>query len=146
MRIIFTMLMALGGLIIPPAQADPRNDFLLHCSGCHRPDGAGTEVGGIPDFRGYVSSFLMTPEGRHYILQVPGVIGSGLSDRRLTEVMNYVLTTWGQPEHIEASGLLSEQEVRTLRADVLEDVVGYRREVVKALRERGLPVATYPWP
>ena len=69
----------------------PRVDFMLHCQGCHLPDG-----GGIPDLvpplKDHVARFVHSEAGRAFLVQVPGVAQSFLSDERLAAVMNWMLT------------------------------------------------------
>ena len=47
-----------------------RFDYLLHCSGCHRPDGTGSAPE-VPSLRGAMGSLVATPEGREYIAPCP---------------------------------------------------------------------------
>ena len=67
-----------------PARIDPddreaaRSDYLLHCSGCHGSDGAGHRLGRIPQLADRIGHFLSLPDGRAYLVQVPGLNGSGL--------------------------------------------------------------------
>ncbi|MFO1329574.1 MAG: cytochrome C, partial [Rubrivivax sp.] len=67
-----------------PARADApavasthgaRATYLLHCSGCHRPDGSGAPERYVPDLRA-LGRFLQVDGGRAFIVQVPGVMGS----------------------------------------------------------------------
>ena len=56
-------------------------DYMLHCRGCHGPDGAGLP-GAAPYFRGQLARFLSVPGGREYLVRVPGTAQSELSDAR----------------------------------------------------------------
>jgi hypothetical protein len=51
-----------------PAAADPSVDYMLHCRGCHGPDGEGID-GGAPAFRGQLGRFLSVPDGRAYLVR-----------------------------------------------------------------------------
>jgi len=80
--------------------------YTLHCSGCHGTDGQGSRAGGIPSLS-LVKTFTGDNEGRKYLLQVPGVSYSGLSNRDIALVMNYVIDRWGRREsHLKSSQLL----------------------------------------
>lgn len=120
-------------------------DYLYRCSGCHGLDGDGLPRAGIPPFPGLVGAFAADPEGRVYLLHVPGVVGSGLDDARIAAVLNYVIDAWAGDA---SAGLapFSVEEVRRLRARPVADVVAYRRAVVARLAAKGVAVAPYPWP
>lgn len=141
-----SMLMAVLLALAAPLCASPQTDFLLHCSGCHGQTGAGSPPGGIPDFRGYVSSFMLSPEGRQYVLQVPGVTSAGLSDQGIADVLNYVMERWGLPQHLKQAPLFTKEEVARRAENSIADVVPLRRQVSAQLRSIGAPVANYPWP
>lgn len=128
------------------AQEVGRGNFILRCAGCHGMEGAGSQAGGIPDFRGYVGAFAHREDGRRYVMHVPGVAGASLSDRQIAEVMNYVMTTWGGPSLPPAYVPFTEAEVAALRAEPVGDVVAYRRKVVEELLGQGIATAGYPWP
>ena len=82
-------LLALGLPLL--AQADsPRVNYILHCQGCHLPDGAGTP-GKVPPLKNHVSKFLHAPGGREYLMKIPGVAYSTLSDAEVAEVLNWML-------------------------------------------------------
>ena len=55
------------------SQGDPQLDYMLQCQGCHGADGAGKPEVGIPSMVGMAERFLADPEGRAYLVQVPGV-------------------------------------------------------------------------
>ncbi|MGK9231770.1 cytochrome c [Inquilinus limosus] len=121
-------------------------DYMLKCSGCHGADGSGSPERGIPDFRGYVDGFARTEKGRIYVMHVPGVVNSSLSNDRIAAVMNYVIASFGAPATRPGVQPFTPEEVDRLRAAPVPDVVAYRREVVAELAEAGIPVAGYPWP
>ncbi len=84
-----------------PARADApavatttqaRSHYVLHCAGCHGFDGAGSRIGQVPDMR-RMGDFLRLPGGREFIVQVPGVLGSGLNDAQVADVTNWLFET-----------------------------------------------------
>ena len=82
-------LLALGLPLL--AQADsPRVNYILHCQGCHLPDGAGTP-GKVPPLKDHVGKFLHADGGREYLMKIPGVAYSTLSDAEVAEVLNWML-------------------------------------------------------
>lgn len=130
----------------PAFSLSPANAYILRCAGCHGMEGAGSLTGGIPDFRGYVAAFAALPAGRRYVVQVPGVVASGLDHEQTAQVMNYVMTRWGGsslPQNFQA---FTAGEIAELRRLEIHDVVSFRRTLVDEMAKNNLPVATYPWP
>src|SRR5579864_3959782 len=71
---------------------EPAVNYMLHCMGCHTPDGAG-EPGRVPSLRDTLVPFAGVPAGRRFLVQVPGSAQSKLSDAELAEVLNWMVTT-----------------------------------------------------
>jgi cytochrome c553 len=65
----------------------PAHDYLLSCGGCHKLDGTGSAH--VPSLRG-LDRLLAYEGGRDYILHVPGVAQSPLSDARLAALLDWV--------------------------------------------------------
>ncbi len=121
----------------------PEQNYLLKCSGCHTADGSGSVAGGIPPLPGYLGAFMDDPQGRVYIMNVPGVIASGLDDKQLADLMNYLNHKWGDPEKAKP---YTAAEIERIKAKPLADVVKYRREIVARFNEQGIATGSYPWP
>jgi mono/diheme cytochrome c family protein len=81
--------LALGGTATAARAYEPRVNFQLQCMGCHRSDGSGEE-GRVPSMRRTLVHFSMLPEGREYILRVPGVAQSPLSDLETAALLNWL--------------------------------------------------------
>ncbi|GAA0504946.1 hypothetical protein GCM10009414_13510 [Tatumella terrea] len=120
----------------------PQQNYLLKCSGCHDIDGSGTVAGGIPPLPGYIGSFLDDPQGRVYVLHVPGVISAGLDDTELADLLNYVNHKWGDVK----ARPFTAAEVKMNREHSVADVVKLRREIVSRFVRDGVKAGTYPWP
>ncbi|QLF93722.1 hypothetical protein HW090_11165 [Pseudomonas sp. ABC1] len=147
LRATLASLALLGLMSVSAVQAgerSPKANYLLRCSGCHALDGTGTEIGGVPAFPGFISTLLDDPQGRLYLMHVPGVVASSLSDKEIAEVMNYIEQRWGDPA-LQAKPF-TIAEVGQLRATEVADLVAFRREVIRRLEAEGKPVAPYPWP
>ena len=69
-----------------------RSAFVLHCAGCHGVDGSGARERYVPDLR-RLGDFLRVAGGREFMIGVPGVMGSGLGDREVAAVTNWLLAT-----------------------------------------------------
>jgi len=116
--------------------ADPHADYMLHCQGCHGPDGAGAP-GAVPTFRGQVGKFLLVPGGREYLIRVPGVSQSELSDARVAEVLNWIvaeLDGGGQPA---GEARFTADEVSRHRRPPLADVDAVRAGLMRELQVSG---------
>ncbi len=112
--------------------------YRLHCSGCHGIEGAGSKVGRIPPFVGIVGHFASTPEGRLYLVRVPGVANAGLSDVDTARMLNYVLQTWGNAEMPRDAPEFTAEEVHGFRDAHVDDIVKLRQRLATELAQRGL--------
>ena len=111
----------------------PRTNFALHCQGCHLPDGSGFE-GRVPDMRGELSAMIRLPEGRRYLVQVPGTANSSLDNRETADLLNWLVPAMG-PKPVAAFKPYTEAEVAALRAMKVEDVAAMRARVLAQLPE-----------
>jgi hypothetical protein len=145
-HILATALLLAGTAIGQGAERTPTTNYVLKCIGCHLQDGSGLPSAGIPDFVDRVGVFTRLPEGRAYLLHVPGVIGSSLSDREIADLLNYVMETYAGASLPVPYEPFSAEEVAALRAAEIGNVVKYRRVVAAKLAEKGIEVADYPWP
>ncbi|MBB4630986.1 cytochrome C [Sphingosinicella soli] len=67
-----------------------RQNWILKCQGCHRPDATGTPET-TPAMAGIVAKFLHVPGGREYLARVPGVATAPVSDAELADLLNWTL-------------------------------------------------------
>ena len=114
--------------VVPFAHADPKVDYLLHCSGCHMPDGSGLSPV-VPTLHYVIGRMLAEPEGRSYIVRVPGVSQAPINDEKLTEVLNWILTEFSSNTLPENFKPLTLNEVRRARSQLLADPLKYRSEL-----------------
>lgn len=117
------------------AGADPKEDYVLHCRGCHGPEGAGAE-GAVPSFRGQVARFLAIPGGREYLVRVPGVSQSELSDARLATLLNWLVREFDAPDLPADSAPYTELEIARIRRPPLVDVESVRRRLLAGTATR----------
>ncbi|MFI5364552.1 MAG: hypothetical protein ACHQ4J_02910 [Candidatus Binatia bacterium] len=124
-----------GAFAVVPAAADPQIDYVLHCRGCHGPDGGGVP-GGAPSFRGQIAKFLWVPGGREYLIRVPGAAQSELSDARLAALLNWMVRTFSA-EQLPADFVpFGPMEVARLRGSPLTDAARARHDLLRAIVER----------
>lgn len=67
-----------------------RQNWILKCQGCHRPDATGTPET-TPAMAGIVAKFLHVPGGREYLARVPGVATAPIGDAELADLLNWTL-------------------------------------------------------
>jgi hypothetical protein len=114
-------------------------NWTLNCQGCHRLDGTGSE-GTAPSLAGTVAKFLWVPGGREYLIRVPGVATSPLSDADLAEVMNWMLWRFDR-QHLPAqfrpftASELGPMRTRPLRLEASQ----MRRELLQKAESSGSP-------
>jgi len=131
-----------AGSLATPVLGGAAQDYVLYCMGCHGADARGVP-GKVPALAGTLALFMGTPEGRDYLLRVPGAANSALSDAQLAAVLNWLA------EHYRAADApppraFTEAEVAGARRRPLADVKATRREVVRALAAAGAaPAADY---
>lgn len=136
-------LLLLAGAAIPivmPAIAggpaarknSPSYNYMVNCQGCHKVDGS-AQGDIVPALRGQVAKFLHTREGRHFLVQVPGVSQSSLDDRQIAEVLNWAIAHFDR-ENMPASFVAyTEDEVRALRAHPISDIARKRALTIKEI-------------
>jgi mono/diheme cytochrome c family protein len=114
--------------------ASPAQDYMLYCMGCHGAEAQGVP-GKVPMLAGSVSLFMRSPQGRDYVLRVPGAANSALGDAQLAAVLNWLAardaTTANAPAPFTAA------EVALVRHTPLSNVLATRHEVVAALAATG---------
>ncbi len=127
MRTAWPILLALA-LPMPAAAADDdvRANYLLACRGCHLADGSGVPPE-VPSLRNTLGPLAAHAEGRSYLVRVPAVLQSRLSDEKLAQVLNWVLTEFNAETLPVDFRPLTTAEVTAARKQVLADPVGYRR-------------------
>jgi cytochrome c553 len=115
--------------------ASPAQDYMLYCMGCHGAQAQGVP-GKIPPLAAALARYMRLPEGRNYVLRVPGAANSVLSDAQLAAVLNWLATTYAPPGETAPAAFSTEEVTRT-RHTPLADVQGTRRAVVRALAASG---------
>lgn len=87
---VLAMAVLLMSALLPTAHAlTPQVNYQLQCMGCHGIDGTG-ENGRVPSVRRTLVPWSGLPDGRDFILRVPGVSQALLSDGELASVLNWM--------------------------------------------------------
>lgn len=129
--VLAAVLLAAGPALVSAGGNSPRVNYMLHCMGCHLDDGRGHE-GNVPDMRATVGKFLHTPEGREYVIRVPGVAQSALPDDELAAVVNWMLNAFSASELPADFQPYTDAEVGRLRVDKLTEVTQLREALLQA--------------
>jgi mono/diheme cytochrome c family protein len=117
--------------------------YVLHCAGCHSLDGSGSTSARVPDMR-QLGLFLRVPGGREFLLQVPGVMGSGLNDEQVAQVTNWVLSSIANASIPPHHRVFDAAEVSQARRSPLVDVAATRAVLVQRAQQLGLQIAQTP--
>lgn len=127
--------LGLAILVATPALAyEPRINYMLECQGCHGPDGRG-EPGHVPSIRSTVAPLSRFDAGRRYLLQVPGVALSALSDQDLAALLNWMIPAFGgvKPRQFRA---YTAAEVARYRREPLVEISATRARLMRQLQVR----------
>ena len=147
MRLAAALLVLLAAT--PAAAADPEIrpdldhyagaalDYAHRCRGCHGLQGEGTP-GHIPRLAGFVGWYTHLPEGREYLMRVPGVARSQLDDVRLAAVLNWMLANLSPEETAPGFRVFTAEEVGQARRQPLQGRTEKRAWLLGELRKREL--------
>ncbi|GBD40700.1 Cytochrome c-552 [bacterium HR39] len=114
-----------------------QEDYARNCQGCHRADGLGA-YGSVPRIRGFAGLFTHLPEGREYLIRVPGVVWAMLDDARLARLMNWMLEAYSRDELAPDFRPYTVEEIREARRRPLANVGTVRARLIAELQRRGL--------
>lgn len=126
--------LAMGISLATTGQADSRTDYLLHCSGCHLPDGSGMP-GEVPSLHKDLGRIVTLARGREYLVRVPGASQAMLNDAELAAVINFVLNEFNSETLAEDFKPLTADEVARARSAVLADPAEFRAELWRDLQD-----------
>ena len=109
-----------GKKILDPVQA--RSDYVENCGGCHGIDGDSAPAL-LPVLRGRTGYFLCDPEARAYLIRLPNVSHSRITDNaELADLLNYVVFDLGGTSVSASRPPFTAEEVTRERTRTLSDV------------------------
>lgn len=117
-----------------------RQNYLLHCAGCHLPDGTGSAPNEVPTLHRIPGEFVKVPRGREFLSQVPGIVYSPLSDAEVAEILNWVLVKYNRevlPKDFEP---YTAEEVTGYRAVRPASIMKVRARVLADLAAKGIAI------
>ena len=110
--------------------------YSRNCQGCH--GHTGVSVDEVPDLRDRVGWFLHTPDGRDYIVRVPGVAFAPLDDEALALSLNWAIETFSARQVPEGWSAFTADEVGRSRRRPVANIQSERAAVVDELVRRGV--------
>jgi hypothetical protein len=113
----------------------PAVNYQLRCMGCHLADGSG-QPGRVPSIRRSLVLFSESPQGRDYVIRVPGVAQSPLSDEDTAALLNWMARNLSDVKVPPDFADYSVAEVHHLRDRPLVQVSALRARLWKAAAAR----------
>jgi len=114
----------------PAVGYQPQVNFQLNCMGCHLADGSG-EPGRVPSLRRSLLLLSSLPAGRDYIIRVPGVAQSSLSNQETAALLNWMARNLSDLEPPPGFVDYSAAEVERSRARPLARIAETRARLLK---------------
>jgi hypothetical protein len=108
----------------------PVVNYQLRCMGCHLPDGSG-QAGRVPSIRRSLVLFSASAEGREYVVRVPGVAQSPLSDEETAALLNWMARNLSDVRVPPGFADYSGAEIHRLRGHPLAQVSALRARLWK---------------
>jgi mono/diheme cytochrome c family protein len=113
---------------------------MLHCSGCHGMDGSGAPGQGIPDFRNQIGHFQRLPDGRAFVMQVPGLLNAGLPDDRRAAVATWLVQRFAGPSLPADFQPYTAAEAKRYADTRPADIAARRKRLYEELLALGYPI------
>ena len=107
-----------------------RQNYMIHCMGCHGEHGDGFKEQ-VPSMRGTLARLATLPDGRSFLLRVPGVSQSSLDAELTAEVLNWTLREFSDAEALHSVPPFTADEVAQARARPLLEVSSTRTQVLR---------------
>lgn len=131
---------------LPAAITDPdmaRTDYAEHCGGCHGIQGSAAPAQ-LPELRGRVGWFMCTPQSRAYLIRLPNIAHSRITDnQQLADLVNYMVFGLGGASVPTGSKPFTADEVAHERKFALTSTslkAERARYVEAAIRQCGAPL------
>jgi hypothetical protein len=109
---------------------EPRVNYEIQCMGCHLADGSG-EGGRVPSVRRTLVPLSMIAAGREFVLRVPGVAESSLTDADIAAVLNWMARNLSDAPLPGGFRDYDAGEVRALRGRPLAQVSEARQKLLE---------------
>jgi hypothetical protein len=125
------LLLCLLGVGSGPAAVahDVETNYRLYCMGCHVHDGSGLE-GKVPSVRATLVPLAQRPAGRQFLVQVPGVAQSPLSNADVAALLNWMVLNLADAPAPQNIAAFTEDEVARYRSERLVSVRATRARLL----------------
>jgi hypothetical protein len=120
----------------------PGVNFQLHCMGCHLADGSG-QAGRVPSVRRSLVLFSTSLQGRDYVIRVPGVAQSPLSDGDTAALLNWMTRNLSDVKLPPNVADYTAAEVHSRRGRPLAQVGALRTRLLR--RAHNAAAKRLPW-
>ena len=114
---------------------EARVNYMLYCQGCHLSDGAGSPRAEVPEMKDYVGNFLKVPQGREYLVRVPGSANAPIGDDQLANLLNWILLTIAGESTPKGFTPYSGEEVGEMREKSLTNIVTLRSNLIEKINQ-----------
>jgi hypothetical protein len=122
-----------------PREMDlPQSNYVEHCGGCHGIQGDAAPAN-LPTLRGRVGWFMCTPEARAYLMRLPNVARSRITDDQdLAELLNFMVFGLGGSSVPKAAKPFTGDEVARERPNAYDSVslIETRAKIVESVIKR----------
>lgn len=119
-------------------------DYVEHCAGCHGVQGISAPAK-LPELRGRVGFMMCTPATRAYLLRLPNIAKSRLSDnQQLADMLNFMVFGIGGQSVLAGTKPFTAKEVGFERQFALTSaslVAERKRHVETSIRQCGAPTS-----
>ena len=132
-RAIAGLLILLGLPAVLRAGNGPQANYMIHCQGCHLPDGTGRPPA-VPSLVTDMAKFLQAEGGRAYLVQVPGTANSPLGNAEVAVLLNWMLGTYAADALPASFAPYTTEEVARYRTERLINPAARRDDLLAALR------------
>ena len=109
----------------------PLVNYQVNCMGCHLADGSG-QTGRVPSLRRTLVLFSASRDGRDFVVRVPGVAQSPLSDEDTAALLNWMTRNLSDLPVPPDFADYSAAEVQSLRHRPLVKVRARRAQLLRA--------------
>ncbi len=116
-------------------------NYILHCQGCHRADGRGHEPA-VPSLVSRLGKMISVPEGRGFLVQVPGTAQAPLSDDEVAHLLNWILLRYSSDTLPQPFLPYSSSEVAEYRTRSAKHLVNDRHAISCAIHDPGIERCT----
>lgn len=121
-----------------------QTDYVEHCGGCHGIKGNAAPAD-LPNLQGRVGWFMCLPEGRDYLMRLPNIARSRITDNeQLADLMNFMVFGLGGKSTPAGSRPFAPAEVAEARTRAFTSVslIKTRAQIVeRVIQKCGAPAS-----